>query len=438
MSAEAIQALIIGFATMFFFLFIGVPIAWSMLVSGIIGFSIVAGITKSLATFHYTVWAVASKEMLVCVPLFIIMGLIAFEAGLTVKLFTFASAFIGRLKGGLAMALSVACGLFGAVSGSAFAALGTFGPIAIPEMAKYHYNKNFAAVVLACSATFAAMIPPSLVFIMYGFLSGTSISKLFMSGVFPGIITIIVYCIIIYIMVRRNPSLAPGAPPKTSWRQKGKLALSNIPIACVALVVLGGIYLGWFTPTESAGIGLFLVLLLAIASRGIGLKGIFRSFLVSGRTVAMILFLLIGGYSLSTFIAITGTAAALEEYIAGLGLNPYLLILAIFVLYIVWGCVLDAMGMMVLVLPVLLPLVTNAGFSPIWFGVFTIKALEIATVTPPIGMNVFITEGVAGDPDVKSEAIFRLVIPFVIADTLVLALMTAFPQICLWLPGTMD
>lgn len=438
MSAEAVLALIVAFVSMFLFIFIGVPIAWSMMVSGIIGFSIIAGVAKSLATLNYTVWSVASKEMLVCVPLFIGMGVIAFEGGLTVKLFALASSFIGRVRGGLAMALSIACGLFGAVSGSAFAALGTFGPVAIPEMTKYLYNKNFAAVVLACSATFAAMIPPSLIFIMYGFLSGTSISKLFMSGVFPGIITIVVYCVIIYVMARRNPMLAPGIPPKTSWRQRGRLALANIPIGCVALIVLGGIYLGWFTPTESAGIGLFLVVILAIASRGISIKGIFKSFLVSGRTVAMILFLLFGGYSLGTFIAITGMATALVEYINGLSLNPYLLILAIFVLYIIWGCVLDAMGMMVLLLPVLLPIVTSAGFSPIWFGVFTIKAIEVATVTPPIGMNVFITEGVANDPEVKSEAIFRLVLPFVVADTLVLAVITAFPQICLWLPGTMD
>jgi C4-dicarboxylate transporter DctM subunit len=438
MTPEAIMALIIGFVVLFLLIFVGVPIVWSLMVSGIVGFAIVTGIDKSLTVLNYTAWSVSVKEMLVCLPLFITMGMIAFESGLTTKLFALASSFVGRLKGGMAMAISIACGLFGALSGSVIAALGTFGPVAIPELDKYRYNKNFSAVVLAASATFASMIPPSILFIMYGYITETSISKLFMAGIFPGVITVVVYCGIIYFMVKRNPSLAPETPPKVNWGQRGRLVLSNIPLVCIALVVLGGIYLGWFTPTESAGIGLFLILVLVIATRRIGLKGLGKSFLSSGRTTAMIVFLLIGGTCLTAFVAVTGVAAAASDFIAGLGLNSYVLIAAIFVLYIIWGCFIGDMSMLVLVLPVVFPIAEAAGISAIWFGVFTIKGLEIASVTPPVGINVFIMEGLAKDRDVRSSAIFRFVTPFVIADTLVLALITAFPQICLWLPSTMS
>ena len=437
MSSEAVLALVICFPLLFLLISLGVPIIWAMMVSGILGFAIVAGVEKSLFVLSYTAWSAAKKEMLICLPLFIIMGRLAFEAGLTGKLFALASSFVGRLKGGLAMAVSIACGLFGAVSGSVLAALGTFGPVAIPELTKYRYNKNFTAVVIAASATFASMIPPSVLFIMYGYITETSIAKLFMAGLFPGIITIVVYCLIIYAMVKRNPSLAPESPPKVSWHQRGRLILTNTPIGFVALIVLGGIYLGWFTPTESAGIGLFLILVLVVASRGTGIKGIANSFLSSGRTTAMIIFLLIGGTCLTAFVAVTGTAAAASEFIASLGLNSYTLIAAIFILYIIWGCFIGDISMLVLVLPVVFPMVEAADISPIWFGVFTVKGLEIASITPPVGINVFVLEGVAKDTEVRSGAIFRFVVPFVIADTVVLALITAFPQICLWLPSTM-
>jgi C4-dicarboxylate transporter DctM subunit len=437
-SATSVQAVLIVFPLLFLLLFWGVPIAWTLLVSAILGFAIVVGIDKSLSVFNYTVWSIAGREGLVCLPLFLIMGHVVFESGLGEKLFRLASSFVGQLRGGLGMALSIACGLFGAVSGSIFAALGTLGPTVIPEMAKFRYNKNFAAAILACSGTFASMIPPSIALIIYGFLTETSISKLFMAGLIPGIMTVVVYCFTIYLMVKIKPSLAPEHASKASWRQRGQLTVSNIPLGCVALLVLGGIYLGWFTPTESAGIGLFLVLALAVAMRRIGLKGIVNSFITPGRTVAMIIFLLIGGFTLAQFTAITRVTFVVSEFIVDLGLSPYLLAMVIYIFYIILGCFLDASGMMILTVPIVFPAMVDVGFDPIWFGVFIVKVCEIAVVTPPIGVDVYITESIVKDQDVRSEQIFRYVTPFVLADTFVIALFTAFPQICLWLPGTMS
>jgi C4-dicarboxylate transporter DctM subunit len=438
MSAEAILALVVGFATLFFLLFLGVQLVWSMLVSGVVGFAIIAGIEKSLSVLNYTAWSVAKMEMLICLPLFIVMGRIVYESGMGDKLFELASSFVGRLRGGLAMAVSLGCGAFGAVSGSVIAAVGTFGPIAIPELAKYRYDKNFSATVVACSSTFASMIPPSIAFIIYASITETSIGKLFMAGIIPGIITVVVYCFTIYIMVRINPSLAPETAPKATWRQRGQLTLSNIPLGCVALLILGGIYLGWFTPTESAGIGALAVFALAMATRRTGLKKISNCCISSVRTVAMVILLITGGFVLGYFVAVTRVTLIIGEYIAALGLNHFLLVAIIFLFYLILGCVMDQGAMMILTVPILYPALEAVGFNSIWFGVFVIKAAEIAVITPPVGMIVYVTEGAVGDKSVRSAKIFRRIIPFVIADTFVLALITAFPQICLWLPGTMD
>jgi tripartite ATP-independent transporter DctM subunit len=259
-----------------------------------------------------------------------------------------------------------------------------------------------------------------------------------MAGIIPGIMTIILYCVTIYLMVKINPSLAPEVPSQVTWRQKGQDTLANLPVLFIALIVSGGIYLGWFTPTESAAVGAFMVAVVAIiASRGYGLKGIGRSFLLGARNMGMLIFLLIAGYTLFRFVVVSQVGDVGSEFIASLGLSPYLLVVCVFIFFLLWGCFVGTSGMILIAIPVLLPMLTASGWDPIWFGVFSIKALEIASVTPPIGMNVFVVEGIVQDKDIQASAIFKYIIPFCIADTLVIVIMTAFPQVCLWLPSTM-
>jgi C4-dicarboxylate transporter DctM subunit len=438
MSVEATQALIISFSMLFFLLFIGVPIAWVLLVSGLVGLVMLIGIQKSLAVFNSTAWSTATKESLTCLPLFIAMGRVVAQSGLGDKLFALANSFVGRLRGGMGIATSIASGLFGAISGSIFAAIGTLGPIVIPQMGKFGYNKNFAAAILASAGTFASMIPPSIALIVYGFMTDTSISKLFMAALIPGIITIVVYSITIYLWVTIKPSLAPAVDFKSTWRQRGKLTLDSFPIGVVALTVLGGIYMGWFTATEAAGIGLAMLLAIAIATRRIGLKGIGRSFISSGRTFATLAFLLIGGYTLSSFVAISRIPFEIADLIEGMGLSQYALLGVVILFYFILGCLMDAIGILILSVPIMFPVMQAAGFDSIWFGVFVVKLCEIAVVTPPVGFMVYMTESIARDADVQSGNIFGFIWGFVAADLAVLALMIVCPQLCLWLPGTMS
>lgn len=433
----SISGVVIGFAILFFLLLLSVPIAWSMIIAGISGFAIVAGIEKSIWAFNYTIWSVSSGDTLACLPLFLAMGLIAFDSGMLSTLFTMCGAFIGRLKGGLAISLSISCGLFGAISGSVAATLATMAPVVTGEMGKYNYNKNFTAALLASSGTFASLIPPSITMIIYGTLTETSIAKLFMAGIVPGVLTIAIYCITTYIIIRINPKIAPQEALKTPWRKKGRLVLSNIPIGCTAFLILAGIYRGWFSPSEAGAIGLACILVIALALRKIGWKGILNSFKGSARSTAMMVFLLIGGVFLFKIIVITGTGVAASEFVSNLGLGKYGLIVAVYILFLITGCFIDAMSMMIISLPILVPVVVASGWDPVWFGVFVVKGLEIAVITPPMGLNVFIVDGVVHDKDVSSTSIFRYVFPFVLADTVVIALITAFPSICLWIPGTM-
>lgn len=281
------------------------------------------------------------------------------------------------------------------------------------------------------------MIPPSISLIVTGWLGDISIAKLFIAGVFPGILTSIVYCVVIYFMVAKDPSLAPESSSEYTWRDRERLARTNVPLFAIALLVFGGIYLGLFTPTEAAGVGFFSVFIVGVATRSLKLKGITDSFAASGRTIAMMVFLFTGASVLASFVAITGITDTVTKFIVNLGLNRYLLITAISFLYLVLGCFIDAVGMQVLTIPIILPVVVSAGFNPIWYGIFLNQMIEIGLLTPPVGLNVYILEGVLGDKDLHSEMIFKGVLPFVIADCFVVVLMVVFPQICLWLPNTM-
>jgi C4-dicarboxylate transporter DctM subunit len=436
---EIILCLILSFSVLFLLMFLGVPIGWSMMLGGFVGFACAGMFSRGLYLASYTAWSVSTMQSLVCIPLYLIMGQFLFLSGMTSRLFEMAMSLLSRLKlkGGLAMAVVIACAFFGAVSGSIAAAISAFGPVVMPEAVKYKYDKNFLATILATAGSLASLIPPSLNLIMYGILTETSIAKLFVAGIIPGIFLTLIYCFTVYIMVKRNPSLARTTLSPMSWRQTGRLTLSNFPILIVVLLVLGGIYLGWFTPTESAGVGAAAVLILALAARRLKLSQIIESFLGAGRTLGMILVLLIGAFTMAGFVTVSQCIPVVTQFIVDLGLSHYTFLLAIWILYFIMGCTIISAGMMVLTLPILFPIVVAMDIDPIWFGIFCNLAAEVAQVTPPVGLNIFTMQGVANDPEVTTVGMFRLIWPLVVGAHVCVILITLFPQICLWLPGTM-
>ena len=437
---EAIVCLLVCFLIMFLLMFLGVPIGWSMMLGGLAGFACSGMLDKGLYLSSLTAWSVSTTQSLICIPLYLLMGEFLFLSGMTSKLFELAVSLLGRLKlkGGLAMAVVVACALFGAVSGSIAAAITAFGPVVMPEAVKYKYNKNFLAAVLANAGSLATLIPPSLNLIMFGILTETSIAKLFVAGFIPGCLLALIYCATIYIQVKRNPALAPMTLLPMSWRQTGRLATSNISVLIVVLLVLGGIYLGWFTPTESAGVGAGAVLILALFAKKLKLNQIIHSFLSSGRIFGMILVLLIGAFIVSRFVSVSQTVPVVAQFIVDLGLDKYTLLLVIWILYFIMGCLILSVAMLVLTLPIFFPIVVSMGVDPLWFGIFSTIAIEVAMVTPPVGLNIFTMQGVVNDREVTTTGMFMQVWPSIAGAHVLVILITIFPQICLWLPGTMQ
>ncbi|HHT47198.1 MAG TPA: TRAP transporter large permease [Firmicutes bacterium] len=434
-------SLIVSFAVLFLLLFSGVPISWSMLLAGLIGFAGIGLLDRGFNLATFTTWSLATRESLICIPLYLLMGNLLFKTGMTSKLFDLAVNIFTRLrlKGGLAMAVVLACGVFGAVSGSIAAAISTFGPVIIPEAQRHKYNKNFLASTLAISGGLAYLIPPSLNLILFGIITEVSIADLFMASLVPGIILIVVFCAIIYLMVQIRPLLGspPGMNQNISWQQTGKLVLDNIPIVIVIFIILGGIYLGWFTPTESSAAGVVAVLVLAIIGKNLEKDTLFTSIYGSARVFGMIFTLLIGAFTMAGFVSLSQAVAASGEYIKGLGLGAYAYLGAVFILYLILGCAIGSTGIMVLSLPILFPIAMELGIDPLMFGVFCCLSVAIAEVTPPMALNIYTMKGVANDPEVTTMGMFGLVWPFIIGISLVTLLIVLYPQTCTWLPGSM-
>jgi C4-dicarboxylate transporter DctM subunit len=440
---ELVLSLGLVFLIMFLLMLLGVPLGWSMMLGGLAGFASTGMLSRGLYMASYTAWSQSTSESLICIPLYLLMGQFLFLSGMTSKLFELAMSLLGwlKLRAGLAMAVVVANAFFGAVSGSIAAAISAFGPVVMPEADKYRYDKNFIGASLAAAGSLASLIPPSLGQILYGVLTETSIAKLFIAGLIPGILLTLLNSATIYAMARRNPALAPTSATVLSamrWRETARLTLNNSPVASVILVVLGGIYVGWFTPTESAGIGAGMVLILALLMRKLTMEHFMASFLGAGRTYGMILVLLIGAYLVTGFISFSQTIPLVAKFMIGLGLNRYTFLLAIWILYLIMGCFISGYGIIVLAIPLFFPIAVDLGIDPIWFGIFTNLGVEVSALTPPIGINVFTMQGVANDPEVTTAGMFRLVWPFIVAVHILGIFMFLFPQICLWLPSTMN
>ncbi|HBF43215.1 MAG TPA: C4-dicarboxylate ABC transporter permease [Desulfobacteraceae bacterium] len=426
---------VIGTFLVFFLLFLGMPIAFALMLVGLVGISYLASIEAALPVVARTVYEVSAYYPYTVIPLFIVMGGFAGSSGMTKDLYGTFDKWFRKLPGGLGIATIGACAGFAAVSGSSVATAAAMGTIALPEMKRFNYHPRLATGCVAAGGTLGFLIPPSIGFIVYGMLTEQSIGKLLIAGMIPGLILATAYIAIVVACVKINPSLAPISPEPVSWKTKFSSLLNVWEPLAVFLLVMGGIYLGFFTPTEAGAIGATILFLAAIFKRKLNWHNLVEALQEAVRISVMVLFLVAGANVFSYFLALSTIPMQVAMWTAGLQVSPYLIHTIIVIIYLFLGCFLDAISMMVLTMPVIFPVILALGFNPIWFGVIAVLMMEAGLITPPMGLNIFTVAGVA--KDVPVETIFRGVAPFLLSIFAIVILITIFPKLALFLPDMM-
>jgi C4-dicarboxylate transporter, DctM subunit len=430
---------LVMFAVMLSLMIIRVPIGIAMFSVGFFGYDYLTGgnFSALLNSLKHLAYARLSNYDLVVIPLFLLMGQFATHGGLSRVLFRCVSAFLGHRKGGIAMAAIGACAGFGAICGSSLATAATMGQVALPELRRYGYSGGFATGALAAGGTLGIMIPPSVPLVIYAILTQESIGKLFMAAVLPGIIAMLGYMLVIQIVVAWRPEAGP-AGPRVAWPERIKSLFQVLPVLLVFLVVIVGIYGGWATPTEAAAIGAAACGAIAVVSGGMRRKGLIESALGTAQATAMIYIVLLGADMMNTTLAISQMPVELANWVKGTGLAPVLLMVMILLIYIFLGCVMDALAMILLTIPIFYPMIMGLDFfglppgdKSIWFGILALMVVEIGLVHPPVGMNVYIINRLA--KDVPLTETFKGVIPFLLSDAVRITLLLFFPIISLYL-----
>jgi C4-dicarboxylate transporter DctM subunit len=425
---------IVGIIVLVVLLYSKMPVGFAMGFLGLIGFSYVVNFDAGLSLLARDVWDVFSSYNLTVIPLFVFMGQIAFHAGISRRLYDSAYVLLGHRRGGLAMTTVGACAAFSAICGSTNATAATMATVALPEMKRYGYDMGLATGTVAAAGSLGILIPPSVIFIVYGILTEQSIGKLFAAGILPGILLCLLFLLTIHLRVIKNPSLAPPGP-KSSIRKKFRSFAGILETLILFALVMGGIFFGIFTPTEAAAIGAFMTLLIAIIRRQLYWKAFIQSLADTTKISCMIMVIVTGAVIFGHFMAITRIPYLLADYVSSLPLPPHAIIGVIILVYLIGGCFMDALAMIMLTIPIFFPVVQKLGFDPIWFGVVIVLITEMGVITPPVGINVYVVFGVARD--VPLEKIFRGVFPMLIALLVCNLLLILFPQIALWLPGLM-
>jgi C4-dicarboxylate transporter DctM subunit len=424
---------LIGFALMLILILLGVHVSFALIMLGLAGLAILIGVEPALSSIAILSFERATEYEFAVVPLFLLMSTFVSSSDIGTEAYEMARTWVGQLRGGLAMATTVACGLFAACCGSSLASAVAMGKIAYPEMKRHNYDAKLNVGSIAAGGTLGILIPPSMGFILIGILTQLSVGKLFIAGVIPGILEVIFYMATIFILCRFNPKLGPPSP-KTSLGQKfGSLKLTW-PIVLLFLLVIGGIYGGVFTPTEAGGIGAFGALVISLVRRQINGYGFFECLLDTAKMSAMMIALIIGAFIFNQFLAVTRIPFVTSEYIVGLEINKYAILVIILVLYVILGMIFDIYAILVITLPILFPTMVALGFNPIWYSVIMVRIIEIGLVTPPFGINLF---GLSGVVDAPIGTLYRGVIPFVIADVFHVALLIAVPSLSTFLPEMM-
>jgi C4-dicarboxylate transporter, DctM subunit len=425
---------VIGFLVLFALMLLRVPVGMAMGLVGVSGFGYLVGGGPALKMVGQTSMRVVTDYTFGVIPMFLLMGAFVSRSGMSRELFRAANTFVGHLRGGLGFATIAACAGFAAISGSSVATAATFSTVAYPEMRRFDYPQSFATGVIAAGGTLGAMFPPSIVLAVYGLITQQDIGKLFIAGVLPGLLAVSMYMATIAIIGRLRPRFLPAAP-RSSWTERWRAAREVWAPLALFVFVIGGLYGGLFTPTEAGGMGAGGAFLISVARRRLSRADILESLLQATRTAAAVFTVLIGAILFGYFLTVTQTPQNVTAFITGLGMGRYGVLAVIMLMYLALGCLMDAMAMIILTVPIIFPVITSLGFDPVWFGVIIVMTVELGLIHPPVGMNVFVIKTVV--KDVSFSTIFLGVIPFVLTDITRLVVLIVFPAIALWLPERM-
>jgi len=426
---------IIGLGILFLIMFLRVPIGVAMALVGIIGFSYLVSVEGALHVAAAEVYSMFFSYSLTPVALFIFMGQIVFRSGVGERLYRTVYSWLGHLSGGLSMATIGACAGFAAICGSPTASVATMGTVCLPEMKRYNYDPALATGCVAAGGTLGILIPPSVTFIVYGILVEESIGKLFIAGIFPGLLLAGLFIVTIFIITRRNPRLGPPGP-RATWRER-LVSLTGVwEMLALFALVMGGLFAGLFTPTEAGALGAFGALILGLVQRRLTRREFIMSLFETLRTTSMVFVILAGTSILGRFLAVTKIPFELAGWVSELPVSPMAIFAVIVLMYIIAGCVIEALPLIMLTVPIFFPVVVALGFDPIWFGVIIVLLAQMGLITPPVGVSAYIIKGVA--PDVPLGTIFRGAITFLPAMVICVIILMAFPQIALFLPNLMS
>lgn len=428
---------LVGLAALIFLIGIRVPIAYAMIVVGAVGTIALNGPNVFLNQLKTLGFSQFSKYDMSVIPMFVLMGYIATRAGLSQDLFRAANAWFGRMRGGVAMSAIAACAGFGAVCGSSLATATTMGQVALPELKRYRYSGSLATGTLAAGGLLGILIPPSVVLVVYAIIVEANIVAMFAAALFPGLIAVALFIITIAIFVRIYPDAGP-AGEKISRAEWLSATFGVVPVLAIFVIVIGGIYVGFYNPTPAAAVGVALVAVYGSLRRGVGLKDYRWALLETAKTTGMIYLILLGAELLKIFMSRGGVPQAAAEMMVNSGLSPMVILILLLLALIVLGCLMDSMSMILLVMPFFWPVISELDFGmdpndvKIWFGILSLIVVELGLITPPVGMNVFVISSLA--KDVPMSETFKGVFPFFLMELVRLALLVAFPAISLWLP----
>ncbi len=423
---------IIGIVVLVLLMLLRMPIAFTMALVGFVGFAYLTSFSGSLYLLSNAFYFSFTSYTMMVIPLFILMGEVAFHSGISKRLYNTAYNWLGAIPGGVAIATIAACAGFAAICGSSPATAATMGTVALPEMKKYKYDTSFATGTVAAGGTLGILIPPSIVLIIYGIQTEQSIGKLFIAGLLPGILLAGLFIVALLIMCRLRPFLGPAAG-KTTMGQKLRSLSGTVEMLILFALVIGGLMIGWFTPTEAGGVGAAGAFIIALARRQLSWDGFKESLLGTMRTGAMVLLIIACAMIFSRFLTMSRIPMALADWVSGLEASPVVILLCIMLIYFLGGCFMDALSFLIVTINIFFPVVIALGYDGIWFGVIIVILMETGAITPPVGLNVYVIKGIA--PEVPLETIFRGIIPFLIMMFVCIAILMIFPNIALVLPG---
>jgi tripartite ATP-independent transporter DctM subunit len=425
---------LVGIGCFLFLVILGMPVAFAGALIGGAGIFLLKGLGGAIGALGYLPFALTSKYTFGVIPMFILMGFFASEAGLATNVYRAIKQWIGHISGGLAIATVFGCAAFGATSGSSTASAAVFGKIAIPELRKNNYDPTLAAGTVAASGTLASIIPPSMLIVIYCLLTEESVAELLVAGVIPGILSAVIYAVMLWCRIKLDPRLGPPIAP-FPWKERLNSLKGAWGMALIFVLLVGGIYTGIFTPTEAGAVAAFSSFLIALALGELTFSRFRAALIQTGSITVMVFAVLVGTLIFMHFLALSGVTRVVIGSVAGLPVSPILVICGMLFVYLIIGCFVSATAMIMLTMPMFYPVIVSLGLSPIWFGIVVIKMCEIAVITPPLGLNVYAVKSVT--PDISTTQIFKGIFPFLAMDIFTLAMLVAFPQITLFLPQKM-